>query len=121
MSTIHDTVSHALRETGLGDYISRAAPVIEALQRREAENSTQLLAWAEEFNLDSETVRDRLADLGLELEPEEDEDSEEDEGPEEDEDPEEQVGDGDLSDRLDRLISRVNELTEFARRNGFNG
>lgn len=118
MSTIHDTVSHALRETGLGDYINRAAPVIEALQRREAENSTQLLAWAEEFNLDSETVRDRLADLGLELEPEEDEDSEEDGGPEEDEEDEDPE---DLSDRLDRLISRVNELTEFARRNGFNG
>lgn len=65
MSSIQETVESALREAGLTEYISRAKPVITALEEREYDITEQLVSYAAGHGLPTDEAREALGMRGL--------------------------------------------------------
>jgi len=65
MTNIRETVTTSLQSAGYGQYTSYAAPVIEALEQREAQAVEVLTSYAEGQGLSFETIRPVLEEAGL--------------------------------------------------------
>lgn len=113
-STIEETVQSTLQSRGQGSYLSYAAPVVQALVEREQGISATLIEKATEADLDFD-VKAFLTEIGLSVTPE----------PEPEPEPEAATEDeGDLAAirrMLGSLAEKVEAMTTFARRHGFNG
>lgn len=108
MSTIYDTVSTTLSESGYSSYLSQAQPVIARLVDRERAISEHLIGLADEMDMDTEQVIRVLRDCGMAV-------------PEPQQQPaaaastDEPISGEDLAE----LRTQVRRLTEFARNYGF--
>jgi hypothetical protein len=69
MSSIRETVTEAMKDSGLGDYVNRAAVVIEALEEREWAIADALVTYAAGYGLPPDQSREALAVRGLESRP----------------------------------------------------
>ncbi len=65
MTNITETVQSALTASGNGQYFSYAAPVIEALEQREANAVGYLTRFAVTQGMDEDQVNDVLVQAGL--------------------------------------------------------
>jgi len=109
MTTINETVEQSLRSAGLGNYASRATPVVQALIEREQRLYTGIVDAAASAGMNRGNVQTLLNDLGMaapSLQPvgalyaEEQDDEEVD---------------------VDDLDERISRLEAFARANGYQG
>lgn len=111
MTTINETVQTSLTAAGRGEYLGYAEPVITALVNREQEIVGNLLTFAQNSDLDPEAVRATLAEAGLHMPP----------APQVAENTQAPTAEGDVASALGRIEQALTGLTEFARRNGYNG
>jgi vacuolar-type H+-ATPase subunit I/STV1 len=102
-TTIEQTVETTLRNAGYGSYVNQARPVVEKLRVREQEISDRLLEMATTAGLDSDEARRLLVEAGIEVRPE----------PE----PEPET----VEQTLASIKRSIEELTAFARSNGYRG
>jgi hypothetical protein len=117
MASIEGTITTSLRNSGQLDYLSYARPVIAALEDREREISRQLIEYAvDRAGMDEDTVLSYLAGVGMEV-------SSRGVTPEMPADPfvDQPLTGQHLAETLTRLAQQVDQLTAFARRNGFRG
>ena len=108
---ITQTVRAALNSAGYGSYISYAGPVIEALTARETDLSEKLVDYAVDAGADGDEVRNYLREIGMAvtvIEPEPEDTDDSDTG-----------ALGRIEQLLTHLTGRVDNLTDFARRNGY--
>lgn len=119
MTTINETVRQAMTNRGYDSYMQYAEPVITDLVSREQEIVGHLLTFAESSELDVSTVRNVLTEAGMHMPPEPTPGVQE---------TTQAQGDGGLAETLGRIEQAltaqnqaISGLTEFARRNGYNG
>jgi len=65
MTNIRETITTSLQSAGYGQYTSYAAPVIEALEQREAQAVEVLTSYAVGQGLSFEQIRPVLEEAGL--------------------------------------------------------
>jgi len=126
-TTIDQMVTSSLQTAGLGGYASRAEPITRALIEREQELAGDIIAFAVGKGLTSDQARDALAGLGMHVPglssvgtgtminpragtvasatSQNDADGTEDS----------------VAMMLARIDARLNDLTSFARENGYQG
>lgn len=114
MSTINQTVTETLAATGYGSYNQYAAPVVTALVNREQEIVGRLLTFAEQTDLDVDTVRTALGEAGMHMPPQAAQAPQTADGGT-------AGATGDLAATLGRIEQALSGLTQFARQNGYGG
>lgn len=110
-ASIQTVIEETLRNNGYSTYITYARPVVTALTEREYAISEKLLAIAESMEADEDEIREALKGVGLAVkdpEPEPVEDEETDDTSR-------------IASALERIESRLDSLTQFARSNGYRG
>lgn len=117
INSIAQTVRSAMNGRGQGSYYdSYATPVVAALVDRETELSERLIDYAVDAGASAAEVRDYLRQIGMAVAA--DAEPEEEEEPDNDEDT---SALGRIEQTLNRLATRIDGLTDFARRNGYRG
>ena len=115
--SIEDTIREVLTANGHEAYLRFADPVIGALTTREMNLGEKLVDYAIDAGADSTEVRAYLSEIGMAVaEPDPwvvDEDDEED--------ADDEAGEAQIAAALDRIERRLDNLTDFARRNGYRG
>lgn len=112
MTTIQETVQQSLSNAGYGGYMQYAQPVITDLVNREQQICGRLIQFAHDGDLDVDAVRNALVECGLTMPVETVQATENVQAP---------ASDDALAATLGRIEQALSGLTEFARRNGYNG
>jgi hypothetical protein len=117
--SIQQTVESTLRASGNGSYLSYAGPTIAALMERERTICSALLDYADNAGASDGEVRDLLASLGMNVEPDIQAQDAEDDEDSDDEDGSDTGALSRIEASLRTLTATVSSLTDFARRNGY--
>lgn len=64
-STIEETIEQALAKSGLGSYARQAGPVVDALVRRESQIATDLIGFASQKGLSEAEATEAIRATGL--------------------------------------------------------
>lgn len=119
MTTINETVETAMNQAGLGSYSNHVGPVITALVNREQETVGRLIQVARESDLDTDAVRNTLAECGFHM-PVEPVAATEAATPSDVPASVEQML-ANIQAGINAMTGTVNGLVQFARNNGYQG